>query len=256
MNKKGYDIEEKTEEGAPEWMVTYSDMMTLLLCFFVLLYSMAVIDQERFEQVAESLRNAFVSSGGEMFDENKGSQVLDVKGDSEDNNLEDILNLDEETLDGILKAEEKAQKMEEFIEELKEYITDRDLDEHVKVLDEENQVILRIDSVILFDLGKAEIKESGKGTLKEVGKLLSDIDAEMAVQGHTDDLPINTTMFPTNWELSTKRATNVVLFLIDQSKVNPLKLTATGNGEFKPIAPNDTPENRQKNRRVDIIVDK
>lgn len=257
MSRKKYEIEEeKPEEGSPEWMVTYSDMMTLLLCFFVLLYSMAVLDQQKFEQVSESLRNAFLSSGGEMFDDNIGTQIIDIKGGSGEADLEDIGGIDKETLDGVLKAEEKAQKMEEFIEELKEYVTDMDLDEHVKVLDGESQVILRIDSVILFDLGRAEIKESGKGTLKEVGKLLRDIDAEVVVQGHTDDLPINTTMFPTNWELSTRRATNVVLFLVEESNVDPLKLTATGNGEFRPIAPNDTPGNREKNRRVDIVVDK
>ena len=146
--------------------------------------------------------------------------------------------------------------MDEFIEEVREYIEDMELAEHVKVIEEEEQVILRIDSVILFDLGKADIKESGKDTLREVGKLLKEIDSEVVVQGHTDNLPINTTLFPTNWELSTKRATNVVLFLVDESDMDPLKLTATGNGEFRPIAPNDTPENRQKNRRVDIVVDK
>lgn len=262
-NRRKYQVEEEKSQGAPEWMVTYSDMVTLLLCFFVLLYSMAVIDQQKFEQVAESLRNAFLSSGGEIFEHNSGKDVMDMLNDSDesslnDSNIEDGNNLDD-NLDDDLAAKleaEKKQKMEEFIEEIKEYIDEMDLDEHVKVIEEEEQVILRIDSVILFDLGKADIKESGKDTLRDVGKLLKEIDTEVVVQGHTDNLPINTTLFPTNWELSTKRATNVVLFLVEESNLDPHKLTATGNGEFRPIAPNDTPENRQKNRRVDIVVAK
>lgn len=258
--RRKYQIEEEKTEGAPEWMTTYSDMVTLLLCFFVLLYSMAVIDQQKFDQVAESLRNAFLSSGGEMFEDNRGTEIIDITNSSKasdliNSNIGDSHDLDEETLSEMLETEKK-QKMEEFIEEIKEYIEEMDLDEHVKVIDEENQVILRIDSVILFDLGKADIKESGKDTLRDVGKLLKEIDSELVVQGHTDNLPINTTLFPTNWELSTKRATNVVLFFVEESDLDPEKLTATGNGEFRPIAPNDTPENRQKNRRVDIVVAK
>ncbi|NLI57408.1 MAG: OmpA family protein [Clostridium sp.] len=261
MSRRKYQMEEEKTQGAPEWMTTYSDMVTLLLCFFVLLYSMAVIDQQKFEQVAESLRSAFLSSGGEMFDDNSGAKVIDIMngsegGDLSKSNIEDDKDLDEETLAGMIEAQKKKEKIDEFIEEVREYIEDMELAEHVKVIEEEEQVILRIDSVILFDLGKADIKESGKDTLREVGKLLKEIDSEVVVQGHTDNLPINTTLFPTNWELSTKRATNVVLFLVDESDMDPLKLTATGNGEFRPIAPNDTPENRQKNRRVDIVVDK
>jgi len=89
-----------------------------------------------------------------------------------------------------------------------------------------------------------------------MGELLKELDSDAVVQGHTDNLPINTMLFPTNWELSTKRATNVVLFLIDECTLKPQKLTATGNGEFKPVAPNDTEVNRQKNRRIDVVIQK
>ena len=131
-----------------------------------------------------------------------------------------------------------------------------ELDDYVKVIDEKTHLTLRIDSVILFDLGKADIKDSGKEALQKIGELLKELDNGAVIQGHTDNLPINTLLFPTNWELSTKRATNVVLFLIAESGVDPTKLTATGNGEFRPIAPNDTEENRQKNRRIDIVIEK
>jgi chemotaxis protein MotB len=103
-------------------------------------------------------------------------------------------------------------------------------------------------------LGKADIKDSGKEVLDRLSTLLAELGNDILIQGHADDLPINTVLFPSNWELSTKRATNVVKYLVDFCNLPPEKLTATGNGEFRPIKPNDTPENRQENRRVDIVI--
>ncbi|TYQ14900.1 UNVERIFIED_CONTAM: chemotaxis protein MotB [Acetivibrio alkalicellulosi] len=265
MRKKNHDVEEEQSEGAPEWMVTYSDLVTLLLTFFILLFSMAVIDKDRFEQVASSLRSAFLSnSDGEMFDHNKGKEIISItdsiqSSDLIESNIGNITDINNEGRVTGGKEDDEAEKtkgLEEFVREIKQYILDMELDEYVTVLDEKTQVILRIDSVILFDLGRADIKREGETTLKKIGELLNDFDAEVAVQGHTDNLPINTHLFPSNWELSTRRATNVVLFFVEESRVNPIRLTATGNGEFRPIAPNDNAKNRQKNRRIDIVIDK
>jgi chemotaxis protein MotB len=110
--------------------------------------------------------------------------------------------------------------------------------------------------LILFDLGSADIKIDGRNVLKKLGVMLKNLDNEIVIQGHTDNIPINTEIYPTNWELSTKRATNVVLFLIDECGLDPTKLTASGNGEFRPIAPNNSEINRQKNRRIDIVIKK
>lgn len=266
-NRKQMPQEEEVSEGAPEWMTTYSDLVTLLLTFFILLFSMAVIDKQRFEQVANSLRSAFMSnSNGEMFEYNKGTEVVSV---TESTNSSELIESQKEAYNtgsnnesgksqgGKAKdKDEEAKKVEEFIEEIEKLIIDLDLGQYVKIIDEKTIVILRIDSAILFDLGKADIKDSGRETLERIGGFLKKLDREMTIQGHTDSLPINTLLFPTNWELSTKRATNVVLFLIRESDVDPTKLTATGNGEFRPIAPNDTEVNRQKNRRIDIVIQK
>ncbi|MFZ5986822.1 MAG: flagellar motor protein MotB [Bacillota bacterium] len=266
MSRSKKQIEqEEASEGAPEWMTTYSDLVTLLLTFFILLFSMAVIDKQKFEEVATSLRSAFMNnSNGELMHYNKGKEVISIttENNPQSNDSKEIDSQKNKNSDGKSqggKDNDKGKKekgMEEFKEEIEKLIVGLDLDKYVKIIDEKTYVILRIDSVILFDLGKADIKDSGKETLKKIGKLLKDLDSGMIVQGHTDNLPINTVLFPTNWELSTKRATNVVLFLIRESEVDPTKLTATGNGEFRPIAPNDTEENRQKNRRIDIVIDK
>jgi flagellar motor protein MotB len=102
----------------------------------------------------------------------------------------------------------------------------------------------------------ADIRTDGKSVLQKLGTMLNLLDNDIVIQGHTDNLPINTDYFPTNWELSTKRATNVVLFLIDKCGLKGQRLTASGNGEFKPLAPNTSDANRQKNRRIDIVIKK
>ncbi len=244
-------------------MTTYSDLVTLLLTFFVLLFSMATIDNQKFEEIKKSLQSSFLHfSNGENFNKNTGEDMFSI---IEKNNPQDSI----ERLNTNKKQKSSARTEEEILEEAKKMIVQRaenvkeemkqaiekmGLSDYVSVVREEHNVIFRIDSVVLFDLGKAEIKSSGKEILERFSVLLNEIDNEIIIQGHTDDLPINTLLFPTNWELSTKRATNVVLYLIEHCSLDPGKLTATGNGEHRPIKPNSSDENRQKNRRIDIVI--
>jgi chemotaxis protein MotB len=250
--------EDEPQDGAPEWMTTYSDLVTLLLTFFILLFSMASVDKQKFEQVAFSLRSAFMNiSSGEVMQYNNGEDYISITDDNVEPHDEADQNNESKSGKGTGKDGMKGEKdIEQFKDEIEILISGMDLGEYVRVIEEKTFITLRIDSLILFDLGKADIKPSGKEPLKKIGNLLDDIDNMMSVQGHTDNLPINTLLFPTNWELSTKRATNVVIFLIKESNLDPTRLTATGNGEFRPIAPNDTEENRQKNRRIDIVIEK
>jgi chemotaxis protein MotB len=106
----------------------------------------------------------------------------------------------------------------------------------------------------MFDSGKADIYPEAKEVIKNIAALLVDEPNRIAIEGHTDNTPINTPEFPSNWELSTKRATNVLKYLLEELKFDPKRLTAAGYGEWHPVAPNDTPENKAKNRRVDLIV--
>ena len=106
----------------------------------------------------------------------------------------------------------------------------------------------------MFKPGSAEILEDGKNTLNVLADSLRAIDNQIIVEGHTDTVPINTPLFPTNWELSTKRATNVVLYLVNDLGIDPARLTASGCGEYKPIADNNTIEGRNKNRRIEFMI--
>lgn len=252
--------EDDPPEGAPEWMTTYSDLVTLLLTFFILLFSMASVDSKKFEQVAQSLRSAFMNvSNGEIHNNNNGKDVISILDDNMPTDAESEEISNNKSKGGDISDSDSKKKEEtiaEFKEEVKALIMGLEIGEYVHIVDEKTAIILRIDSVILFDVGKADIKESGKETIKKVGELMRQLDTYIAIQGHTDNVPIRTSIFPTNWELSTKRATNVVIFLVNECALDPTKLTATGNGEFRPIASNDTEVNRQKNRRIDIVIDK
>ena len=257
---------EEASEGAPEWMLTYSDLVTLLLTFFILLFSMATIDKQKFEEIANSLRSTFMrNSNGEAFSFNKGKDVVSLveennstdQEESERNNQpKDKQRDQQEQQETKAEQAQKAQKLKNVQEHLEEAIAKLNLQDYVSVIEEKYSLILRIDSVILFDLGSADIKASGREIMLKIGGMLKELDHEIMIQGHTDNLPIKTPLFPTNWELSTKRATNVVIYLVDKCGLPAEKLTATGNGEFRPIRPNDSEENRQKNRRIDIVIDK
>ncbi len=274
----------KVEEssGSGSWLTTYSDLVTLLLCFFILLFSMAIVDKQKFEKVALSMRAAFAGAGNETFDQQSGDTMLsltpfengeDILDEPDDGNEDEGdmsgKDIDEQGNAGTVDEqgnEDNENDMEgngedqgegsisAFKVDIQGLIDKMGLNENIKVVDEGTKIILRMDSVILFDTGSADLKTSAKPVIKKIGEILKTLDNEIQVQGHADDRPINTREFPSNWELSTKRATNVVKFLIDECDIRQKNLTATGNAEFQPIVPNDSEYNRQKNRRIDIAI--
>lgn len=247
---KRNEPEEEQDEGTPAWMVTYSDLVTLLLTFFILLFSMATLDKQKFIDVAESLRNSFMhTGGGEMFDTNKGKNMMAIM---DNNNGFATQPKEGDSTDGD-NGKRKA-TMEDVVKELEKTIEEENIGNNVKLLETEDKVILRIDSVILFDSGEADIKKSGLSVLDKIGKMLRKLDNNIIVEGHTDNVPIHSLLYPSNWELSAKRSINVVLFLTGQSEIPSEQLTSAASGEFKPILPNDSEANRAKNRRIDIVL--
>jgi chemotaxis protein MotB len=265
----------RTEEssGGGSWLTTYGDLMTNLLCFFVLLFSMAVVDKQKFEKAALSMRTAFSGAGTTAFDMNDGDTMFSL---TPYDNIEEIMDDlekgtgDKESGDEGIVADvdisgqdqaagngdgEGTGSISAFKVDIQGLIDKMGLNENIKIIDEGSKVILRMDSIILFDTGSADLKPSAKNVIKKIGEILKNVDSnDIQVQGHADDRPINTREFPSNWELSTKRATNVVKFLIEECDISEEVLTATGNAEFRPIVPNDSEYNRQKNRRIDIAI--
>lgn len=247
---KRNEPEEEQSEGAPEWMVTYSDLVTLLLTFFILLFSMATLDKQKFMEVAKSLRSSFShTSNGEMFDVNKGKDLIAIM---ENNNGYEKEPKEGDSTEG--EMEKSKSTMEDVKKELEKTIKEEKISDNVKLLETVDRVILRIDSIILFDSGHADIKKSGLGVLGKIGQMLKKLDNDIIVEGHTDNIPIHNSQYPSNWELSAKRSINVVLFLTKHSEIPSQQLTSNANGEFKPILPNNSEINRAKNRRIDIVI--
>ena len=216
------------EEGAPGWMVTYGDMMTLLLTFFVMLLSYSAIDIIKFKEAMGSLRGAL----GVMKSE---------KG---------VINFPK-----LMIGNRQQQQMETATIRLKKLIKQERLEHAISVEQTDKGLLIRISSPVLFDLGKANIKPDIRPVLDKLVGIVAQWEGPMRVEGHTDDLPIHTAQFPSNWELSTARAVKVLRYLIEKGRIDPKHLSAVGYGEYHPFVPNLSAENRSRNRRVEIYLE-
>ena len=274
---------EEPKKGSPEWMATFSDLMNLLLCFFVLLFSMSSIDNEKWEKVVESLQNSFsvFSGGGSALSDG----ILISSGVSQLNELSEYysnLGVDipsnetegenaggfgeEKDQTGGLSEEELVEQYqeqmkgatEELYGDVADVLAQYHLEDYMELgLDSAyNYVQLSISGYLLFDSGKADIKEDAKPILNKASEVLKHFeDFEIKIEGHTDNVPMtDIQIFPNNLWLSSGRACAVYDYLVDTCGMDPEMLEASGKGEYHPIASNKTPEGRQKNRRVEIKI--
>jgi len=223
------------EEGAPAWMVTFGDLMSLLLCFFVLLLSFSEMDRNKYRVVSGSVKNAFgIQREKPVFESPKGSKMIAREFDQA------IM---------LTKIEEVVK---EIIDELdNEY---EELKGFVEVEAEENQVTIRMMGEATFDTGKADLRSNFLPLLLKIGEVLAKTRGEIIIAGHTDDVPLTGGLFGSNLGLSMARAGSVAEFLLRSSTIDPKRLSTMGFGEYRPLTSNDTAAGRQKNRRVEIIV--
>lgn len=227
--------------GSPGWITTFSDLMSLLLTFFILLYSMSNIDAQKFESMTKSLQGVLSGLG---YTEVLEGQNEDVEVPLE----EDIPSEDELEESGIME------EIQEVYEKVLSYVETQGLDADVSVTFNKRGIFVDIKEAILFDLGSASIKDSGLEVLDKIEGILKEFDNEILIEGHTDNVPIEGALYPSNWELSTARSVSVVRYLSEIGNIPPSRLAATGYGEHKPIAPNTNEENRAINRRVNILI--
>jgi len=164
---------------------------------------------------------------------------------------EQIQNLKEKLKEAELNVSTDMLQMEKLKEVVSNKLSDQ---KNIELTNNERGLTISMPDTVLFDPGSAEIKKIAIPTLTKIAQSLKSTDNQIRVEGHTDNQPINTAEFPSNWELSTARATSVVKFFINNIKFSPTKLSAAGYGEFKPKTTNTTPEGRQSNRRVDIVI--
>ena len=221
----------KAEKDRSErWLLTYSDLITLLLIFFIVLYSMSTVDAKRFEQMSKSLS---IALGGA----NRGG-VLE--------NGQSIIPGD--------KVYKERLEMQNTEERIKRMIATMGLEGKISTQLTSRGLVVSVKDSILFPAGAIELTPNAKDVMLRVSNILADMPNAIRVEGHTDTMPIHTERFYSNWELSTARATSVVEFLVKEGKLAPQRLSAAGYGEFKPAVPNTSEKNRALNRRVDIVL--
>ena len=241
MKKK----EDEPKKGAPAYMNTYGDMMTLLLCFFVLLFASSTVDAAKFEAIVQSFKERI-----SIFD---GGETIRTDTHSMKNGMSQYP--EQEQIASMQEAAMIDQTLTQTQKELSGYIKAKDLEDQITVERTGDEIVMRFSDVLLFESGRAEIKAGAIPALGTIGDQLKDYMEQgysLNIEGHTDNMPIRTSQFPSNWYLSSARAIAVASFYIDEMGFDRTKVACTGSGEFKPIASNDSAEGRAKNRRVEI----
>ncbi|MDJ0881261.1 MAG: flagellar motor protein MotB [Gammaproteobacteria bacterium] len=228
------------------WIVTFADMMTLILVFFILLYTLSDYEDKAFRaQIAEV--NVLDGDGQQIsvidYATRQGRDPEPLQA------VEDMLGLNP-------SPEVIETQRPKIFTEMESMVNSTDLSESVSLQAEGDQINLQIDGRFLFDSGKAELKDSARIIFNNLTQLFRENpDYRIAIKGHTDDLDIDTVKFPSNWELSAIRATTVLRYFIQQG-LDPQRMTATGYADFLPLVPNDSPQNRARNRRVEFVLEK
>lgn len=252
--------ESESGAGAPEWMTTYSDLVTLLLTFFILLFSMATVDQNKFSEIAASLSYTMLNlKSGDSLIENSSNSIIAfdyTRFDSEEAAAKRKEKYIEDANEMVVDAEEKLKEKEfdEAKNDIRDTIAEQGISDKVQVIEEKDYLLIRLDQEIFFASGSADIVPEGKEVLSSLAPSLRELENEIMISGHTDNVPQTNKKYETNWELSTARATNVVRYLVEIENLEPSRFTATGNGEYRPVGDNNTPEGRQKNRRIEIKI--
>lgn len=234
---------EEIEEGLPPWVIIFADMVTLLLVFFILLFAIGNIEDDKWRKIKESLRTAL---GSHDIDESGVREGLDVLKQLQSKFDEESISAVDEV--GALVAKE----IDSIASEVDEFVFSNKLAGQVQVSKEERGAVITIADVVLFPLGKAEMSPEGKKTLKQIFDLLEQFNYHVKIEGHTDNTPIHTEKFPSNWELSASRASNVARMLIEHG-FPPEKVSVEGFAEFRPKVLNDSVTNRARNRRIEVV---
>ena len=213
------------------WEIVYSGFVLIMLCFFIMLSSFASIEEGKVVRFVKSfVTSVSILSGGLKFE--PGQRIIRQSADIVD----------------------KENQLAQVFEDVKLLRDSLGLDKKVDISFSKKGLVMRISDTVLFDMGSANMSEEAVALMKNIAQIISKISHRIRIEGHTDNLPIHTDRFPSNWELSTARAVNVLRYFIGKGKIAKERLSAVGFGEFQPIFPNDTAEHRAKNRRVEIVL--
>ena len=259
--------EDSPPPGSPAWMSTFSDLMNLLLCFFVMLFSMSSISEDKWKAMADAMSQSFsiFSAGATAI----GDGVLISNGVSQLNELDEYINSTGKQADSDVDTEEvnEYQKMleeiekteleesEKLAEKIEEAVEEAHMENDITVDFTSQYVLLSLNGALLFDSGEVQIKSGAYPVLNKVGSILEKYAEDIVqIEGHTDTVPQRGTKYSNNDELSSGRALSVFNYLIETTSLDPAMVMHAGRGEYLPVADNSTPEGRAKNRRVEIKI--
>lgn len=251
---------EGEHENAERWLLTYADMITLLVAFFIMLYSMSVMNQQKFQQLAISVRSGFggsITTGAPTIINQGGGITGTPSIVSNSGSPSPAAATPDPTLTAMqhdAQVHIDSDRLDKAEQVMQAYIHQHKLQHVMQVKrDERGLVVTVMTDKMLFAPGDADLRPAEMGILNKVAHVINTIPNHVRVEGHTDNLPIHTDRFPSNWELSAVRATTVLRYFESQS-VSAGRLEAAGYADQRPIAPNNTAEGRATNRRVEIVI--
>ncbi|MBL4932937.1 OmpA family protein [Clostridium paridis] len=221
-----------------EWLGTFSHTITIVLIFFILLFSFSSVNENKLKGVSEALNN--IVNGG-------GTNILSNNQSTPESDKVDTSKVMTEDTSSVNTNKQMLSKVNDFIKE-------NNLGSVTEIKSDKRGITIDLKDTILFESEKADLIPESKNILDKLSTLLSSINNEIIIEGHTDNVPINNYKFSSNWELSSIRAVNIVRYFTEVKKLEPSRFQASGYGEFRPLVDNSTPENRAKNRRVDILI--
>lgn len=237
---------EEEHENHERWLVSYADFITLLFAFFVVMYAISSVNEGKYKVLSNSLVNAFKNTtaqpGGQPIAVIQGAPLLPVKPVAKPDKAVDQ------------KKVEQRQKMKNMADDIKNALQPLIAQGKVKLLETSRGVTIEINDSVLFPAGHAKLEPASMSAMLAIAQVLAASDFPITIEGHTDNVPIATPQFPSNWELSAMRATTV-LRLFNDGGVGAERLTAIGYGETRPVDTNTTPEGRARNRRVSVLID-
>jgi chemotaxis protein MotB len=240
MSKKNLVRLPEISGNTAGWLTTFNDLVTLLMVFFVLLFTMGSTDKNLMKEFQNALQSGLGVLGA-------GSKVsVTVNGSQRSLTMDGPLTQGQgETIPGDEEGTTQA---------IDDALTELAAEPGINVKYSNQGARISFEDALLFDFGKADINSSGFALLDKMAAIIHKITCTVRVEGHTDNVPIHTLRFPSNWDLSTARAVSVVKYFVDGCKINPKKLSAVGYGESRSMVPNDSTANRARNRRVEIVL--
>ena len=255
---KRYRREDHEEHPNETWLVPYADLLTLLLALFIVMYAMSSVDAQKFQEMRQAFSIAF-NSGIGLLDQSAAYISVDQMTNATDNlrisGSKGYTGKDGEISEAARLAEQELQEFEKLRGQLSEYIQQNNLTTQLDVQLNHSSLLIVISDNALFASGKADLTPEARQLGVAIGQMLKNFPGyEISVDGHTDNRPINTPEFESNYELSAKRAINFMRVLIEAGDLDPRLVSSTGYGEYRPVASNDTPEGRAKNRRVEVSI--